>query len=195
MPATLTLLLYLMVLTACAIGFRSAHAVIQPPGSQYTASNSTPGCLPTHDGYLRARIRGAQDVDIDWRDADMQCDGGLRPEGHRGVRVTFAGSLPQTGKQVRLIFGISTEADAVSARNVPVNVTVIFEDEQKLYSTAGESKCELDELTLEPAAGAHGTWRRLAARGFCTIPATTLAGSEALELNRFDFAGGLRNED
>jgi hypothetical protein len=180
--STLTILLYLMVLLAGAIGFRSAPVA------------HVSGCLPTRDGYLRARMRGASDVDIDWQDADMQCDGGLRPE-ERGVRVTFLGRLPQDGQQIRLVFGIATAADAVTARNVPANVTVIFEGEQKLYSSAGEGKCTIDELSLQPKAEAGNSWRRVVARGFCTVPVTTLAGNDALELDRFDFAGGLRNED
>jgi hypothetical protein len=186
--STLTILLYLMVLLASAFGFQSTHALASR--SPATAS----GCLPTRDGYLRARMRGASDLEIDWRDADLQCDGGLRPE-ERGVRVTFRGRLPQDGQQIRFVFGIAAPADAVTARNVPANVTVIFESEQKLYSSAGEGKCTIDELSLQPQTEAVQSWRRLVARGFCTVPVTTLAGNEALELDRFDFAGGLRDED
>jgi hypothetical protein len=194
MPAALTVLLYLLVLLTGALGFRSAQALL-PTAPAVVAAHTTVGCLPSRDGYLRARIRGEHEINIDWRDADMQCDGGLRPEDLGGMRVTFAGSLPQDRRQVRLIFGISAPADATTARDVPANVTVIFEDDKKLYSTAGEDKCTIDELSLQPAAEAHGSWRRLVARGFCTIPVTTLNGNEALELDRFDFAGGLRDAD
>jgi hypothetical protein len=195
MPATLTPLFYLAVLTACCFGFRSAQTLAQPATSAFVAAKSPAGCLPTRDGYLRARIRGERNIDIDWHDVDMQCDGGLRPLDRPGMRVTFMGSLPQDRGQVRLIFGISAPDDAATARNVPANVTVIFEDEQRLYSTAGDGKCTIDELSLQPAPIAPGSWRRLVARGFCTVPVTTLGGSEALELDRFDFAGGLRDED
>jgi hypothetical protein len=188
--STFTILLYLMVLLASAYGFQSTHAL----ASATTVVAQASGCLPTRDGYLRARMRGASDLDIDWRDEDMQCDGGLRPE-ERGVRVTFLGRLPQDGQQIRFVFGIAAPAGAVTARNVPANVTVIFESEQKLYSSAGEGKCTIDELSLQPQAAALKSWRRLVARGFCTVPVTTLAGNEALELDRFDFAGGLRDED
>jgi hypothetical protein len=188
--STVTILLYLTVLLASAIGVRSAHTL----ASAAPAVAHAGGCLPTRDGYLRARMRGASDLDIDWQDADMQCDGGLRPE-ERGVRVTFLGRLPQDGQQIRLVFGIATAADAATARNVPANVTVIFEGEQKLYSSAGEGKCTIDELSLQPKAEAGNAWRRVVARGFCTVPVTTLAGNDALELDRFDFAGGLRDED
>jgi hypothetical protein len=190
MPATLTVLLYLLLLLASAYGLRSIHAPI--PGT----AAAFPGCLPTHDGFLRARMRGERDVEIDWRDADMHCEGGLRPEDVGGMRVTFVGRLPQDGREVRMIFGISAATDATSQRNVPANVTIIFENESRIYSTAGDGKCTIDELTLQPSAQAHGTWRRVVARGFCMVPVTTPFGAgEALELDRFDFAGGLRDED
>jgi hypothetical protein len=194
MPAALTVLLYLLVLMTSAFGIRSAQALVASAPAPI-AAHPRAGCLPSRDGYLRARIRGEDAINIDWHDADMQCDGGLRPEDLGGMRVTFAGSLPQDGRQVRLIFGIAAPADARTAHDVPANVTLIFEDDKKLYSTAGEGKCTIDELSLQSAAEAHGSWRRLVARGFCTIPVTTLNGSEALELDRFDFAGGLRDAD
>src|SRR5580693_3342148 len=120
MPATLTPVLYLIALTACCFGFRSAQTLVEPATSSYgVVARSAAGCLPTGDGYLRARIRGEQNLDIDWHDAEMQCDGGLRPDDHRGMRVTFAGSLPHNPRQVRLIFGISAPADIATARAVP----------------------------------------------------------------------------
>jgi hypothetical protein len=191
-PAVLRLLLYLLVLGACSIGLRATYAVAARP----SAASSPRGCLPTRDGYLRARMRGARDVEINWDDADMQCEGGLRPDDVGGLRVTFLGRLSQDGQPVRMIFGIATAIDAAHVRNVPANVTVIFEGETRIYSSAGQDKCTIDELSLQPVAEATGAWRRVVARGFCTVPVTApLGGSGALEVDRFDFAGGLRNED
>jgi hypothetical protein len=51
------------------------------------AAPAAHGCLPSGNGYLRARIRGALDLDIDWGNAEIECDGGPRPDGS-GVRVT-----------------------------------------------------------------------------------------------------------
>jgi hypothetical protein len=187
MPRVLGLLLYLLVLLASAFGLHATYAVTaRTPGV-------TParGCLPTRDGYLRARMRGEHDVEINWGDAQMQCEGGLRPDDVGGLRVTFLGRLSYDGQPVRLIFGIAAAADATHVRNVPTNVTVIFEGETRIYSSAGEDKCMIDELSLQQLAEAHGSWRRIVARGFCTVPVTTPAGdSGTLELDRFDFAGG-----
>jgi hypothetical protein len=152
-------------------------------------------CLPSHDGYLRLRMRGDTNMDIDWRDADMLCDGGPRP-GQQGIRLTFAGPGRRGAHSLRFVFGIATGPGMHIAHNVPTNVTVIFEGERKLYSTAGDSKCTVDELTEQPLA-AQGSARlhRISARGFCTAPATAIAGKAALLLSRFDFVGPVAGED
>jgi hypothetical protein len=83
-----------------------------------------------------------------------------------------------------------------ATHNVPTNVTVIFEGEQKFYSTADDGKCTIDEFSEQPLPGkvdAH--LRRLSARGFCTAPATAVAGHRGLLLSRFDFAGAVLDED
>jgi hypothetical protein len=152
-------------------------------------------CLPSHDGYLRLRMRGASNMDIDWHDGQMQCEGGPRP-GQKGLRVTFLGPGRRGEHNLRFVFGIAAPPGARSARNVPTNVTVIFEGERKLYSTAGDGKCTIDEYSEEPLPGtvdAH--LRRLSARGFCTAPATAVAGQSGLLLSRFDFAGPVLDED
>jgi hypothetical protein len=195
--ATLTLLMYVILLSSVAVGIQAIYKVAAKSTLAASVASAGASCLPSHDGFLLARIRGANgagNVDIDWRDADMQCDGGLRPN-ERGFRLTFVGRLPRDGQQVRLVFGIAAGADEASARNVPTNVTIILEDEQKLYSTASEGKCTIDDLSLQPRDAPLNAWRRVVARGFCTVPVSAIRGEDALLVDRFDFAGGLRDED
>jgi hypothetical protein len=155
-------------------------------------------CLPSHDGYLRLRMRGESNMDIDWRDTDMHCDGGPRP-GQQGLRLTFAGPAQGGVHNLRFVFGIAAAPGARSAHNVPANVTVIFEGERKLFSTAGDGKCTIDEFTEQALpAQADTHLHRLTARGFCIAPATALAGKAGkagLLLSRFDFAGPVLEED
>src|SRR5256885_17074385 len=68
-----------------------AQAVPAPAGG-------AKGCLPGGNGYLRARIRGALNLDIDWHDAEIECDGGPRPDGS-GLRVSFAGPRHADGRR------------------------------------------------------------------------------------------------
>lgn len=185
-------LLYAMVLVAA--GF-SVRETLKVPIAISSAAKREAGCLPSRDGYLRARLRGEGDTEIDWRNADMRCDGGPRPDAS-GVRVTFVGRVPPRGRHVRLVFGITAPPATTAARNVPTNVTVILEDEQKLFSTAGDSRCTIDDLMIQAVETPDSRpWRRVEAHGFCTAPASTLTGSESLLLDRFDFAGSVRDED
>lgn len=147
------------------------------------------GCLPSGNGYFRARIRGALTLDIDWQNAELECDGGVRPDGS-GIRVAFAGPLRNDGRRLRLVFGMRT-TEGTSGRAVPTNLTVIFEGEQRLFATRGDERCTIDELSQERVGALGGSARayRVVARGFCTAPASALNGEERIVINSFDFAG------
>lgn len=162
-----------------------------------TPRGTPPGCLPAgNNGYLRARLRGTMDLDLAWETPAMQCDGGARPDG-RGLRVTLAGPAQANGRRLRFVFGIDEvpEGEPVLAR--PTNLTIIFEGEQRLFATRGNTRCTTDELRPErigALGGARRTWR-IVARGFCIDPATTLDGAERLLMTRFDFASEVSYED
>jgi hypothetical protein len=165
------------------------------PTSGSASAAAAPNCLPAHDGFLRLRMRGDRNMDIDWHDADMLCDGGPRPS-QQGIRLTFAGPGRHGEHSLRIVFGIAAAPGVRAAHNVPTNVTVIFEGEKKLYSTAGDGKCTIDELSAQPVA-THGSTplQRISARGFCTGPATAIAGKSGLLVTRFDFVGRAVGED
>lgn len=156
------------------------------------------GCLPGGDGYLQARLRGAIDADLHWRDADMHCEGGMRPDGN-GVRVVIAGLLPATPRhgahRLRFIFGIDLAANGTGDTQVlPTNLTVIMEGEEVLFSTGGSSRCAVQSLhrqALLPASGSE----RMEASGYCIDPAVDGSGTRRLFVPTFDFAGRIRLED
>src|SRR5688500_6458016 len=73
----------------------------KPADKPVTAA--TPGCFAVGGGYLRARIRGAMDLNLNWKDADMLCEGGPRPSG-KGIRVSIGGPVRGDGHRLRLVF-------------------------------------------------------------------------------------------
>ena len=154
------------------------------------------GCLPTGNGYLRARIRGALNLDIDWNNAEIECDGGPRPDGS-GVRVSFAGPAHSDGRRLRLVFGVGSVHEGRSGHDLPTNLTVIFEGEERLFATRGEDHCTVDELRQERVGALGGPKRswRIIARGFCISPASTLSSDARILVDRFDFAGNAVFED
>jgi len=184
--------LSVLILLALPAVLSGADAPPAAPGG----SGAVPGCLPEGNGYLRARIRGAMNLDIDWRNGELECEGGPRPDGS-GVRVSFAGPPHADGRRLRLVFGVSTVQEGRSGRDLPTNLTVIFEGEERVFATRGEDHCTVDELRqdrLGELGGPKRSWR-IVARGFCIAPASTLANDARILVSRFDFAGHAVFED
>jgi hypothetical protein len=160
------------------------------PARQAPAPAKSAGCLATGNGFLRAKLRGAMNLDLDWHNAEIECDGGARPNGS-GLRMSFAGPLRSDGRRLRLVFGVGAATEGAPGRALPTNLTVIFEGEQRLFATRGQDKCTVDNLTQERFGALGGKVRtyRVIARGFCISPASTLDDREHLLLSSFDFAG------
>ncbi|HEV2702243.1 MAG TPA: hypothetical protein VGV09_11465 [Steroidobacteraceae bacterium] len=150
----------------------------------------TPGqsaCLGDGTGFVRARIRGALNLDLSWKDAQLACSGDARPDGS-GLRVSFAGPGPG-GKVLRLVFGISAAHEGKPGREKPTNLTVLL-DGGRIFATQGDDKCTTDQLSQRPLPTVRGlrAWR-IQARGFCVTPANALDGKGRILVSRFDFAG------
>lgn len=180
-----------MLLRPLVLLLLSAGALAGPPGAPAAA-----GCLPTGNGYLRARIRGAMNLDVNWHNAELQCEGGPRPDGS-GLRLAFAGPAHADGRRLRLVFGVQAVQEGRPGRALPTNLTVIFEGEERLFATRGDDRCTVDQLQQErlgAPGGGRRTWR-IVARGFCVAPASTLAADARILVSRFDFAGTAVFED
>jgi hypothetical protein len=166
------------------------------PVTSISKPGSTAGCLATGNGYLRARIRGAFNLDVDWHNGEIECEGGPRPDGS-GIRVSFAGPKHADGRRLRMVFGVGAAKEGRPGRELPTNLTVIFEGEARLFATRGDSRCTVDRLDQERLGARGGPSRsyRIIASGFCTSPASTLSGDSRILVTRFDFAGNVIFED
>jgi hypothetical protein len=152
-------------------------------------------------GYLRARLAGAIQAELDWGSVGTECSGSVRPA-DGGVRMRFSRSArgaeanadgqgdPGPGALV-LVFGIAGLREGESARALPVNLTLIREGRGEFYSTQGDDKCMLDEVSQQPIADPANRSRayRIVARGYCMEPARAVRGHGAVLLSRFDYAG------
>jgi hypothetical protein len=180
---------------SAAFLFGAAGAIAGTPAKKIQDALPSPaptgnGCFAAGDGYLRARIRGALVLDLDWKDAQMQCEGGPRPSGN-GVRVSIGGPLRAEGRRIRMVFGIGGVTEGGGGESLPTNLTILFEGEKRIFATLGDGKCTVDKLTQHrvEAVGAGRAIYRVEAHGFCLGPATSLAGDERVFLTSFDFAG------
>jgi hypothetical protein len=176
---------------------RDAVAPANPLSSLPAAgSKSTHGCLASGDGFLRARIRGALQLDVSLHNSELECDGGPRPDGS-GIRVSFAGPARSDGRRLRMVFGVATATEGVNSRELPTNLTVIFEGEERMFATRGDDRCTVDEFNQERVGALGGPIRtyRVIARGFCIAPVKALNSEQTILVNSFDFAGTITFED
>lgn len=163
------------------------HADTSPPAAPAAAAGAGKPellCAPAPEGFLRARLQGAIEAELDWSaPSSPQCLGGTRPQGD-GLRLVYKGEAG--GAPLLIVIGIATLArDTPAARNVPANVTLVREGAGAFYSTQGDDKCALDEVRQEPVPGQTGRYR-LSARGYCTQPARALGGDGSVLVSRFD---------
>jgi hypothetical protein len=143
------------------------------------------GCLPSGDGYLRARLAGAIDADIDWPNSGTRCEGESRDK-PPGVRLSFqrvAGGRPN----LLLVFGLTGVRAGEDAHAVGANLTIIVQGKSRIFGTLGDTRCTVDSLTQRRLTGA-GAYR-VEARGFCTQPAHAIRGDGDVLVSTFEFAG------
>lgn len=185
---------------ACVIGLIAlvASTSASPQTTQGLANPLTKsqGCLGTGGGYLRVKIRGALQLDINLHDSELECDGGIRPDGS-GIRVSFAGPLRSDGRRLRMVFGIAGAREGTQGHALPTNLTIIFEGEERIFATRGDDKCTADELRQERLGPPGGPTRsyRIITRGFCITPVNAVTGTGTIFVSNFDFGGAVTFED
>jgi hypothetical protein len=143
------------------------------------------GCLDSGNGYLHAKLGGAIDAKIDWPNSGTRCEGEPRDK-PPGIRMSFqrvGGGSPD----LLFVFGISGVREGRAARDVGVNLTVIFQGTSHIYGTLGDKRCTVDSLSQSPLP-VKGLYR-VEARGFCTQPAHAVRGNGTLLVSTFEFAG------
>jgi hypothetical protein len=166
---------------AVATALGAPVALAAPPSPAVVQA----GCLASGDGYLRARLAGAIDANINWPNSGTRCEGESRDK-PPGVRLSFqrvAGGRPD----LLLVFGLTGVRAGKAAHAVGANLTVIVQGKSRIFGTLGDTRCTVDSLTQRRLtdAGAY----RVEARGFCTQPAHAIRGDGDVLVSTFEFAG------
>ncbi|MCM2311409.1 MAG: hypothetical protein NDI84_08400 [Steroidobacteraceae bacterium] len=166
-----------LLVTACG------HAGEEPPAPAAIPAGDEIFCAPADEGGLQARLQGLIDAEIDWSAGHPQCRGGPRPGGD-GIRLIYKGTV-DGDEPLLVVFGIGPLRAGESARNVPVNLTLVREGTGQFFATQGHDKCALDEVRqvqLQPEVPVY----RVTGRGYCTQPARAVAGEGSVLVSRFD---------
>jgi len=177
------------ILLACSLGAGCGRAADQAVTSGAPSPAPPPAasetlCAAAATGSLHARLTGAIEAEIDWNErGEPQCRGSVRPTGD-GLRLVYRGTVPDVGP-VLIVLGAGPLRPGESARNVPVNLTLVREGSGEFFATQGDDKCAFDELRQTPA-GDSATAYRVEGRGYCTQPARAVGGDRAVLVSRFD---------
>jgi hypothetical protein len=176
-----------MVPAILALHASAAESPEPVAGQQSSNSHQQARCLNTGDGYLRARLNGAINIELDWHN-NMICEGSARPGG--GLRLRFSQPPDNVKYPLVLLFGINGVREGQGGKVLAVNVTIMREGRGEFYSTQGD-KCIVDELkqAVIPGAPTKKLSYRVEAHGFCNQPAHALNGNGSVLVTRFDFAG------
>jgi hypothetical protein len=174
-------------LCGVSAGIAAQPPIIPPQTSvaPHAKAALTTACLESGDGYLRARLGGAIDARIDWPNSGTRCQGEPKDK-PAGVRMSFQRASPSP-PDLLFVFGITGVREGKPARATGVNLTVIVQGTNRIYGTLGDSRCTVDSLTQRPLP-TKGSYR-LEARGFCTQPAHSVRGKDAVLVSTFEFAG------
>ena len=163
-----------------------APGAAAPSGAALSApAPAAKTCLPSGDGYLRARVGGAIEAEIDWPNSGTACEGEPKLD-PAGVRLSFrrvSGARPN----LLFLFGLTGVREGEPLHASGANLTIIVQGTDRIYGTRGDSRCTVDSLTQRRLGGEHEY--RLEARGFCTEPAHAVRGEGMVIVSRFDFAG------
>jgi hypothetical protein len=141
-------------------------------------------CLASGDGYLRARVAGAVETRVDWRNSGLRCQGEAR-DAPPGVRLSF--QRPGGKPDLLFVFGLTGVREGRPAHEVATNLTLIVQGTDRIYGTLGDSRCTVDSLVQRRLG--PGKNYRLEARGFCTQPAHAVRGEGVVLVSTFEFAG------
>jgi hypothetical protein len=171
--------------TAAIVGLWAAMSACAGAPSSAPVKAAEVSCLPSGDGYLRAKIGGAVTANIDWHNDGTRCEGEPR-ERPPGVRLSFQ-RAPASAPNLLLVFGLTGVKPGESGHEVGVNLTVIVQGTSRIYGTLGDTRCTADSLSQRPLA-TPGAFR-IEARGFCTQPAHAVRGKGDVLVSTFEFAG------
>lgn len=153
-------------------------AVQEPP-----AADTAGGC--GEHGFLATTLVGAVEAEVDWRAADLVCEGMPRPGGE-GARLRFAGSADD--RQLAIIIALPDLRRGQAASELASNVTLIEEGTGRFFSTAAADICWTDVTFLEVEPDTADRYR-ISGTLYCVAPLAEVNGSSSVSLAELHFNG------
>jgi hypothetical protein len=169
------------ILTLATLGCSRAEQA--PVGTVVEVPPAAAGC--GDHGHLATTLVGAVEADIDWRAAELVCEGMPRPGGE-GVRLRFAGQVDD--RRFTIIIALPGLQRDQPASELASNVTLIEEGAGRFFSTADTEICWTDVNFLESERGAANRYR-IGGTLYCVAPLVEVNGNSSVSLAELDFSG------
>ncbi|MBM4221465.1 MAG: hypothetical protein FJ170_05905 [Gammaproteobacteria bacterium] len=147
-----------------------------------TALPAAQGCT----GYVRGKVFGALDMELDWSGGKLDCEGMSRPDG-RGLRLYFAWD-PGDGERLVLVLGVDGNTHSLAGQEKAANVTFIDERNGHFYSSGGSGRCWTDIVRLATFP-ASGRGQQLQGRLYCAAALPALNDRSSLTLGDLHWQG------
>lgn len=138
-------------------------------------------------GYLHGELFGIFEGPLDWSGESIDCQGMPRPDS-RGARIRFAGNAADDQVSLAVIIAIPDLERAMTARELPSNVTIIEEGGGRFFSTGDLDICwtDIDRQTpIDPPGDRYSIDGRL----YCIAPLTEVNGESSLSIAELSFSG------
>jgi len=145
-------------------------------------------CPEGMEGMLAVTLSGAVNTQLDWRGAEIECDGMPRPED--GGRLRFRGEL-ETGVPLTVLIGIDDLAPGVTGREMPANVTLVFEGTGLFYGSRQQTGCWADVADNLPLPGLG--WQ-VSGEVYCVRGLAEIGGNSSVTITALKFTGALAAE-
>lgn len=162
-------------------------AACKPPaesGADAPSSESAShGC--GDNGFLIAEVYGAISASLDWRGANLVCEGMPRPEG-RGARLRFAGTVDE--HPIAIIVAMPELTRQSAGEELASNVTLIEEGSGRFYSTADLDVC-LTQIDTMEALDDGGKRHSVTGNVYCVSPLAEVNGDTSISINELSFTG------
>lgn len=143
-------------------------------------------CGGLAEARFEAQFAGAISAALDWRGAELACDAMPRPDGE-GQRLRFSGPLAP-GLVLTVVVGIDGLIPGRSARELPVNLTLVVEEQARFFSSRQLDSCWADVSENVPAAGGY----RLDAEVYCVRGLAALDTEASVSVGTLRFTGLFR---
>ncbi len=165
-------------------------ALLPAPKPDVQSPPATDYCLMDRPGYLRGKVYGALQLDIDWTGESLSCEGMYCPN-NNGIRLFFSGNETE----LAVVIGIDGRPGNMLDRELNVNVTVIDRQRGWFYSTGGQDRCwtRIDAVELyRPQAEEH---YRVDGVLYCAGALPSLNDSGSITLGDIHYSGRLSSEN